>query len=277
MSSAPLAVDSVPALYRALHGDLAGYLRDHFGVVVRYESLVGLQSYLVTSPRPGAPPIVLVVGDHVTEAEKVYLFTHTAAHLLLGHAGRPFATILEPRRTSGGTSVRLDEWQVQQERHADLLTGAILWGSEQDAADALWRYAGVPPDAAYRQIALGMARSLSQLLLGHKHRVWQMALISGLTRRAVFRGLRLVRALYHRSGTRKALACGPVVRDLREVYCLTELVTMAPDLLRAGRAVAPTAPAADPSASQSSVTTWLDIGELPTWRHSADQDRSRLN
>ena len=195
--SAGVAADSVPALYRAMSDELAGYLREHFGVIVHYEKLSDLQGYLVASPRPSAPK-ALVLGEHVTQVEKVYLLTHTAAHLLLGHAGRPFATILEPRRTRRGPSLQLDDWQVQQERQADLLTGALLWGSEQGTGDALWRYAGLAPDAAYRQTALVMARALGRLLVGPKELGWQRALVTGLDRTGLLPGLRFVGGVSHR-------------------------------------------------------------------------------
>lgn len=275
--SAGVAADSVTALYRAMNGALAGYLGEHFGVAVHYEPLSDLQGYLVTSPRPGAPK-VLVLGEHLTEVEKVYLCTHTAAHLLLGHAGRPFATILEPRRTRGGPSLRLDDWQVRQEQHADLLTGAILWGSEQGAGEALGRYAGAPPDAAYRQIAPGMARTLSRLLVGHRHRAWKLALDTGPTRKAIRHGLRLARAAYHRSGVRHALAAEPVVRDLREVYCLTELVTMTPEPLLAGPHAAAAADAEITwAARRPRSTTWRDIRETTSWRDATREDPSLRN
>jgi hypothetical protein len=262
-------VDSVPALYGAIHAALEGFLYEHFGVVVRSEPLSGLRSYLVTSPRPGAPK-VLVLGDQVGEAERAYLLTHTAAHLLLGHACRPFATILEPRRTAGGRAIRQEAWQEEQERHADLLTAALLWGSEREASDALGRHAGLPRDGAIRELAGAIARALSRLLFGHRHRAWQSALFSATGRRAVLGALRLGRALYHRSGARRALARESVVCDLREVYCLTELVAMSPDGFP-GRRATGRATAGD------SASAWRDISEVPPWHGSAGEDRSLRN
>lgn len=261
-------VDSVPALYGAIHTALERFLGDHFGVVVRSERLSGLRSYLVTSPRPGAPK-VLVLADRVGEAERAYLLTHTAAHLLLGHACRPFATILEPRRRSGGAAIRLEAWQEEQERHADALTAALLWGSEHEAMETLQRHAGLPPDAARRALVGVMAQTLSRLLFGHRHRAWQAALFSAAGRRAVLGALRLGRALYHRSGARRALARGAVVCDLREVYCLTELVAMRPEGLL-GRGPAP-------EEARGGEAAWRDIREVPPWHGSAGEDRSLRN
>jgi len=268
-----VAADSVPALYRAMRDELAGYLREHFGVTLQYETLSDLQGYLVASRRPRAP-IVLVLGDHLTELEQVYLLTHTAAHLLLGHAGRPFATILEPRRTRDGLSLQLDDWQAEQERDADLLTGAILRGSDHGTDDALRRHAGLPPDDVSGEVGLMLARSLSRLLVGHRRRAWKLALVSGVTRTAVLHGLRLVRAVSHRSGVRRALAGGPVVRDLRELYCLVELATVTPEPLLADRRASV---AMSPEPGPWSAGTWLDISETRSWLDAAREDRSLLN
>ena len=221
--TAALAVDSVPRLYRSMSDELAGYLSDHFRVTVHEEKLADLLSYLVTSGKRGATKS-LVISEDASDAERVYLFVHTAAHILLGHADRPFATILEPRRTPRGPSIQLDEWQLQQDLHADTLTGAILWGCDDDDWEALWGDTAPVHDLASRQIALGTARSISGVLPGHKYRALQRALAFGSTRKAILRGLRIARAAFHRSGARGALANDPVIRRLRQVYCLTELV-----------------------------------------------------
>jgi hypothetical protein len=231
--SVAVAVQTVPHLYRSMSGELADYLYDHFGVTVHSEKLVDLLGYLVTAG-PHSPAKSLVISEGATDAERLYLFVHAAAHILLGHADRPFATILEPRRAPREPSIRLEEWQLRQDLQADALTSAILWGCEDDAWEEIRGEAGAD-DPATRQMALGTARSIGELLPGHKYRGLQRALVSGFTRKAILQGLRIARAAYHRSGPSGALAPELVVRQLRQVYCLTELVAVAPDLTRRPR------------------------------------------
>ena len=226
--SAAVAVASVPNLYQSMSRELVEYLDEHFRVTVYEEKLSDLLGYLVTPGGPGAPRS-LVISDSATDAERLYIFVHTAAHILLGHADRPFATILEPRRTPHGPSIRLDDWQRRQDLHADILAGAILWGSEEHAWEVIGEDAAADRDPASRpMIDLGTVRSISGLLPGHKYRTLQRALMTGSTRGAILRGLRIARAAYHRSGARAVLANEPVIRELREVYCLTELAAVAP-------------------------------------------------
>ena len=242
--NAAVAATSVPSLYRSMSCELAEYLSDHFRVTVHEEKLSDLLGYLVTSGTTSGRPAAarsLVVSDDATDAERLYVFVHTAAHLLLGHADRPFATILEPRRTPRGPSIRLEDWQLRQDLHAAALTAAILWGCDDDAEEAMGEGPAADRGAVARQIALGTARSLSGLLPGHKYRALRRALVSGSTRRAILGGLRIARAAYHRSGARGVLANDPVVRQLRQVYCLTELAAVAPEVLPRNRRTSVTA------------------------------------
>lgn len=221
--SAAVAVNSVPNLYRWMSGELAGYLYDHFRVTVHAEKLTDLLSYLVTGTTRS-----LVISDDATDAERVYVFVHTAAHILLGHADRPFATILEPRRTSSGPSIRLEDWQLHQDLDASALTGAILWGWDDAAWEAICQDPAEEHRATPRRIDRGTIRSISGMLPGHRYRAFQRALGSGSARRAILRGLRIARATYHCFGAHGVLANDPVVRELRQVYCLTELAAIAP-------------------------------------------------
>ena len=232
--SAAVAIDSVPTLYRSMSRDLTDYLEERLGVTVYEEKLSDLLSYLVTSGGPGAPK-ALVISDAATDAGRLYAYVHSAAHILLGHADRPFATILEPRRTPHGPSIRLDDWQLRQDLDADVLTGAILWGCEDEAWEAIGWDLAPAHDAASRRLALGTVRSISGLLPGHRYRAIQGALLSSSTRRAILRALKIARAAYHRSGVHSVFANEPVIRELREVYCLTELVAVVPELLHPHR------------------------------------------
>jgi hypothetical protein len=230
MSAASAAVaTSVPSLYRSLSGDLVEYLADHFQVTVHAETLSDLLGYLVAAG-PGGARRSLVISDEATDAERLYVFVHTAAHLLLGHADRPFATIVEPRRTPRGSTIHFEEWQLRQDRDAAALTAAILWGCEEDARTAMLAGpSSTDPrsgETSGDQAALGTARSLSGLLPGHKYRALRRALVSGSTRKAILGGLRIARAAYHRTGARGVFANDRVVRELRQVYCLTELAAV---------------------------------------------------
>lgn len=273
VTSAVLAADSLPRLYRAVGDELTAILRDRLRVVIYEEPLVDLLGYLVTSRSPSATRALVVAAD-ATAAERVYLFVHTAAHVLLGHADRPFSTILEPRRgraRGARATCQLTDTQLRQDQQADLLTGAILWGCRREAGTALERYA-VRRDPLARQAALEAAGVMSGLLLGHKYPNLQRALVCGLARKAVLQGLRLARAAYHGlSGVRAALTRGAVVRDLREIYYLTELVTVVPELAPSWRRGLPAAdlrPA--PGELEQASPIWLELA-----RPSAEPPASR--
>ncbi|MCC7104313.1 MAG: hypothetical protein IT307_04155 [Chloroflexi bacterium] len=281
MVTAPhLVVDSLPQLYRAMSDELTAYLHDHFRVTVSTEELSDLLGYLVTARRPSAAKS-LVVAEDATDAEKVYLFVHTAAHILLGHADRPFGTILEPRRTrrgNGQPAFQLDARQVQRDRQADALARAIIWGREKEAANLIRRYAG-RRDAIYLHAALEAGRTMSGLLLGHKYPRLQRALVSRVTRKAVLKGLRIARAAYHGlAGIREALSHGNVVRDLREVYYLTELATLVPELVLVGqRATSASDVRAAPPGGAYAPPLWLDVTQLQLADEPGVHDAARLN
>src|SRR5207253_1525178 len=82
----------------------------------RFAPLPELLGFVVTSPKPGKKD-ALVIAANATPAEQLYVYIHTAAHLLLGHGERPFATLLERRRGPGDSPLAPRE--EQEHRDAD--------------------------------------------------------------------------------------------------------------------------------------------------------------
>jgi hypothetical protein len=221
-----ISLQSVDHIYASTCALLESYLRAHLNVVVRFALLPELQAFVV-SPREARDATSLVIADDVPASQRIYLYIHTAAHILLGHMKRPFATILEPRRGPQGALILLPKWEVEQQKQADALASVIFWGCQKSAWDATWQHLSDGFDGEASAQALQRAGHLSELLLGKRHRVLQRGLGGAVTRKALLLTLKLARATYYRTGLRPAVAHEPLVQTLRELYCVTEVVSAA--------------------------------------------------
>lgn len=227
---APANVDDLQRATCTLVGD---YLRDALATDVRDARLPELLGFVVAPREPGAR-LGLVVAADASPAERLYLYVHTAAHVLLGHTAHPFATLLEPRRGADAPPFQVPDWEARQHEAADALARVMFWGCDGDAWEAAW-----PPAAGHTLPQSGdgarrRARELGGLLLGGRHQGLRRGLRRRMARQAVLLGLRLARAAYHRSGVRRVVADEPFVQGLREVYCVAEAVSAIPQLVAAG-------------------------------------------
>lgn len=259
--------DSTQSLYEAINARLVEYLRQHFRVTVERDQLTDIQSFLVTPSRAGRPR-VLVLDAGVSPAETTYLLTHTAAHLLLGHADRPFATIVESKR-SGLRARHTDaSWHADQERQADSLTAALLTGSDRSTSELLSTTRPPREDDSQSTPIAAVARAISDTLIGRRHPLWQRAVVPALTRQLLLGTLRLLRSMYHRADGRRVLARGLLVNNLREAYCLAELMTICRPTAKLAAAAPPLGPV------PADVRSWPELSELA---EQPAPDPSRLN
>jgi len=221
---------STSEVYSTLCNALAAYLSERLSVEIRFTPLPSLIGFLVASHKPGVKH-GLVVSACASDYEKVYLYVHMAAHILLGHLDRPFATILEPSRGE----VELAAWEVEQDRQADALASVMFWGCDRSGWETVWESAAGETRCAGKWIALGRARHISRLLPGERYKAIRTALRLGLTRKSIMLGLKLVRAAYHAIGLKNALANEHLRRAVRgpvEIYCITEMVSYNPALVQ---------------------------------------------
>ncbi len=173
-----------------------------------------------------------MVSDAISHAERLYLYIHIVAHILL-EAGRSHRTIWEPRpqeRPPGTTPPsRESDEDGANHRDADLLARAILWGGASHEWLTLLSERqtkrSCPPTV--------WVEPLEKLLPGHRHRALRRALDLGLTRSVILNGLRLVRGAYGLPGVRRAFGNHGLTREFRELLCLTEVVNAVPELARA--------------------------------------------
>jgi hypothetical protein len=216
---------SLDALYQSTCDHLRQTLEQAFGVETRFAPLPELLGFVVTATKAGRKDALVIAAD-ATPAEQLYVYVHTAAHLLLGHGERPFATLLEHRRVPGDSP--LAPWEEQEHREADALASAIFWGALGDRHSELPLRHSERSEESRR--GAGGAHALSQTLFGRHHHLLRRGLRIRVTRPWVLFALKLARSAFHRSGARHAMAEDPIVQGLREIYCLTEVVSIAPAL-----------------------------------------------
>lgn len=187
----------------------------------------------VESPARGL--IDLVVSRDLEKSQRIYLYIHAAAHVLLGvcdnrHGGLG-RTIVEPGRDPQSFRPLLDadpeSWRLHAE--ADRLASAIVWnrcseGCEGEAGGSCWTDS---------ELALSRAMEISALVPGERSRLLRAVLSLGIGRGALLHGLRLARAAHSAAG--RPLGATILVDWLRSILCVTEVIVAAPTLADAAQ------------------------------------------
>ena len=176
---------------------LRAHLRDRFAVRTRVAPMSDVRALLV-SPSTVDGEKSLVVAADAGAAERIYLYVHVAAHMALQH-NLPLVTIVEA--APGLTRLGDDP---HRHLEAERLARAMWWAP--DAADL-----GAP----------ALVRS-SALLRGLVSR--------GATRLALRSVLLALRAAYYDLHIERALASTRLAAWLRDAFCVTAVVSAAPQL-----------------------------------------------
>ena len=176
---------------------LRRHLADRYSVRTRFAAMTDVRALLV-SPQVASAEKALVVASDAGAAERIYLYVHLAAHMALQH-NLPLVTIVEgaPGHTRTGDDTHT---HLEAERLA-----RAMWGAP-DAADL-----GAP----------ALVRS-SALLRGLVSR--------GATRAALRSILLALRAAYYDLRIERALSSTALAAWLRDAFCVTAVVTVAPQL-----------------------------------------------
>ena len=176
---------------------LRRHLADRFAVRTRFAPLTDIRALLVSPALADGEKSLVIAGD-AGAAERIYLYVHVAAHMALQH-NLPLVTIVEgaPGHTRFG-----DDTHTHLE--AERLARAMWWA----------------PDAAE---------------LGAPALVRGSALIRGLVSRAATRAatrsvLLALRAAYYDLRIERALASTRLAAWLRDAFCVTAVVSAAPQL-----------------------------------------------
>lgn len=182
--------------------------------------------------------IDLIVSQHLQKGQRIYMYIHAAAHVLLGvcddrHGGLG-RTIVEPGRDPQsfrplGPSDP-ESWRLHAE--ADRLASAIVWnrcseGCEAETGGSCW---------TDNELALSRALEISALVPGERSRLLRAVLSLGIGRGALLHGLRLARAAHSAAG--RPLGSTIFVDWLRSILCVTEIVVAEPALARAAQPTA---------------------------------------
>ena len=176
---------------------LRRHLADRFSVRTRFASMTDVRALLVSASTADAEKSLVIAGD-AGAAERIYLYVHVAAHIALQH-NVPLVTIVEgpPGVTRLG-----DDSHTHLE--AERLARAMWWAP--DAAD-LGAPAGVRGSALLRSLVS-----------------------RGATRAALRSVLLALRAAYYDLGMERAMASTRLAAWLRDAFCVTAVVTAAPQL-----------------------------------------------
>lgn len=124
------------SLFGVLNLRLMRMLENEYGIELNRVELKELMGFFIRSMRVNVKH-ALTINQNLSGADLTYILVHTVAHVLLGHAERPFATILEPFRTRNGEYTvrggKLSEWESLQHQQADILTRTTF--TAEDEAD----------------------------------------------------------------------------------------------------------------------------------------------
>lgn len=176
---------------------LRQHLAERYAVRTRFAPMDDVRALLV-SPATAEGEKGLVVAADSGAAERIYLYVHVAAHIALQH-NLPLVTIVEcpPGVTRLGDDART---HLEAER----LARAIWWGPDAEDLGAPARVRG------------------SAVLRGLVSR--------GATRVALRSLLLALRAAYYDLRMERALASTRLAAWLRDAFCLTAVVSAAPQL-----------------------------------------------
>ncbi len=218
---------SLSALRMATVDVLGAHLEQQYDVTIREENLDGLMGFMITSPfhRHRA----LSIAADTTDAEKIYLLLHIAAHVLLGHAARPFATFLEPRVAGAHGTLTSNNRRHEEHKQADMLAHAVLLGCDDRTWSWFVRTSGIEHEP-FRDALRQQARDICVLLPGYyTAALWRVVSLS-FVRQMVILGLNVGRRLYHLSKLREMDDVRIALSPVRRIYWRTEMVESTPRL-----------------------------------------------
>jgi hypothetical protein len=176
---------------------LRRHLADRFSVRTRFASMTDVRALLVSPSTSGGEKALVIAGD-AGAAERIYLYVHVAAHIALQH-NLPLVTIVEG---PPGVARLGDDSHTHLE--AERLARAMWWAP--DASD-LGAPAGVRGSALLRSLVS-----------------------RGATRAALRSVLLALRAAYYDLGIERTMASTPLAAWLRDAFCVTAVVSAAPQL-----------------------------------------------
>jgi len=191
----PLPVRAESKTLLALEERMRSYLDERLQVRTRFASL-GQTRALLLSPADRDRAKGLVIDEHASAAERVYLYVHVAAHIALGH-NTSLVTIVEAE----------DAEPVDEMKHelAERLARSMWWRSAAgDVASSL------PAARTSRVLRSLLSRSASRALLR-----WLLL---------------AMRAFAYRSGIVRTLDRSPATAWLGQALCVAAVVSAAPQL-----------------------------------------------
>jgi hypothetical protein len=220
----PQSLTSLSELYDILLARIVGFAIGRLDITVEKEDLFDHLALYVASPYADRSA-VLLIDQSLDAATSVYTLIHMAAHVILGHADRSCATIVEPRRCRRQWTTRLDDWELRQGQDADVLVNSIIWGDAGEIRRGVLNLSS-KTQRDERDESVRAAIDLSKLLLGHRHRGWRGACTNTVARRTMARALRYVSSVTRGSPVRAVRRYEHSVGALREVRLLTEIMSI---------------------------------------------------
>jgi hypothetical protein len=176
---------------------LRRHLDERFAVQTRFAPMTDVRAMLISPPREDGEKSLVIASD-AGAAERIYLYVHVVAHMALRH-NLPLVTIVEG--APGVTRLGADS---REHLEAERVARAMWWAPE--AAD-LGAPALVRGSAVFR------------------------SLVSRAPTRAALRSvLSAMRAAYYDLRIERALASTRLAAWLRDAFCLTAVVSAAPQL-----------------------------------------------
>jgi hypothetical protein len=176
---------------------LRRHLGERFAVRTRFEPMTDVRAMLVSPPTEDGEKSLIIASD-AGAAERIYLYVHVVAHMALRHHV-PLVTIVEG--PPGVTRLGADS---REHLEAERVARAMWWAPE--AADL-----GAP----------SLVRGSALL----------RSLVSRAPTRAALRSLLLaMRAAYYDLRIERALASTRLAAWLRDAFCVTAVVSAAPQL-----------------------------------------------
>jgi hypothetical protein len=180
---------------RAFEERLREHLDDRLHVSTRFADLGSTRAFLV-SPADRDRPKGLVIDQHASAAERIYLYVHTAAHIALGH-NMPLITIVEGEDAEAADGLRHDQ--------ADRLARAMWWRR-------------------------GSPEMVASLPSAQRSRLLRPLLARAATRSVLHAVLRGMRATFYGSGLARIAGNGRITTWLRQALAATAVVDAAPQL-----------------------------------------------
>ena len=180
---------------RAFEERLREHLDDRLHVSTRFADLGSTRAFLV-SPADRDRPKGLVIDQHASAAERIYLYVHTAAHIALGH-NMPLITIVEGEDAEAADGLRHDQ--------ADRLARAMWWKR-------------------------GSPEMVASLPSAQRSRLLRPLLARAATRSVLHAVLRGMRATFYGSGLARVIGDRRITTWLRQALAATAVVDAAPQL-----------------------------------------------